>query len=101
MARYKHIDTNPRPLSVNLAAQFLPGRFAHAVDHLLDDAVDLSAFDARCKNDTTGATAYPPALLPKVVLCAYAPGIVSSRAIAPACEQHVTFMRCAGHARRA
>jgi len=96
MARYKYIDTNPRLLPVNLAAQLLPGTFAHAVDHLLDHAVDLSAFDARCKNDTTGATAYPPALLLKVVLCAYAHGIVSSRAIARACDEHVTFIALCG-----
>jgi len=96
MARYKYIDTNPRLLPVNLAAQVLPGTFEHAVDHLLEHAVDLSAFDARFRNDTTGATAYPPALLLKVVLCAYAHGIVSSRAIAWACEEHVTFVALCG-----
>jgi len=96
MARYKYIDTNPRLLPVNLAAQLLPGTFAHAVDHLLDHAVDLSAFDARFRNDTTGATAYPPALLLKVVLCAYAHGIVSSRAIARECEEHVTCIALCG-----
>lgn len=35
MARYKPIDTNPRLLPVNLAAQLLPGTFELAVDHLL------------------------------------------------------------------
>ena len=78
MARYKAIDTNPRLLPVNLAAQLLPGTFEHAVDHLLDHAIDLSRFDVRFRNDTTGAPAYPPAVLLKVVLCAYARGIVSS-----------------------
>jgi hypothetical protein len=90
MARYKVIDTDPRLLPVNLAAQLLPGTFEHAVDHLLDHAIDLSRFDARFRNDTTGAPAYPPAVLLKVVLCAYARGIVSSRAIARLCEDHVT-----------
>lgn len=59
MARYKSIDANPRLLPVKLAAQHLPGTFEHAVDHLLDHAMDLSGFDARCRNDATGAPAYP------------------------------------------
>ena len=96
MARYKAIDTNPRLLPVNLAAQLLPGTFEHAVDHLLDHAIDLSRFDVRFRNDTTGAPAYPPAVLLKVVLCAYARGIVSSRAIARLCEEHVTFIALCG-----
>ena len=81
MARYKYIDTNPRFLSVDLAQQLRPGTFEHALNHLLDHAVDLSHFDARFRNDETGATAYPPAMLLKVVLFAYSQGIVRSRAI--------------------
>ncbi|MEO6445313.1 MAG: transposase [Gemmatimonadaceae bacterium] len=96
MARYKLIDTNPRLLPVNLAAQLLPGTFEHAVDHLLEQAIDLARFDVRYRNDTTGAPAYPPAVLLKVVLCAYARGIVSSRAIARLCEDHVTFIALCG-----
>jgi len=65
MARYKYIDTNPRFLAVDLARQLLPGTFEHALNHLLDHAIDLSAFDARFRNDATGATAYPPAMLLK------------------------------------
>ncbi len=79
MARYKYIDTNPRFLPVDLAKQLLPGTFEHAVHHLLEHTIDLSAFDIRFHNDVTGATAYPPSMLLQVVLCAYAHGIVSSR----------------------
>src|SRR4029079_10975290 len=89
MARYKYIDTNPRFLAVDLARQLLPGTFEHAVKHLLD-TIDLSHFDARFRNDATGAPAYPPAMLLKVVLFAYSQGIVSSRAIERACQEHVT-----------
>ncbi|MCC6771254.1 MAG: transposase [Gemmatimonadaceae bacterium] len=96
MARYKLIDTNPRLIPVNLAAQLLPGTFEHAVDHLLEQAIDLSRFDVRYRNDTTGAPAYPPAVLLKVVLCAYARGIVSGRVIARLCEDHVTFIALCG-----
>ena len=96
MARYKYIDTNPRFLPVDLARQLLPGTFEHALNHLLDHAIDLSSFDARFRNDATGATAYPPAMLLKVVLFAYSQGIVSSRGIERACQEHVTFIALCG-----
>ena len=63
MARYKEVDTQPRFLPIALARQLLPGSFEHALNHLLDQDLDLSSFDARFNNDTTGASAYPPALL--------------------------------------
>ena len=86
MARYKSIDTNPQFLAVDLARQLLPGTFEHTLNHLIDHAVDLSAFDARFRNDTSGAPAYPPALLLKVVLFGYSRGLVSSP-MARACEE--------------
>ena len=96
MARYKHIDTSPRFLPVDLARQLLPGTFEHALNHLLDHEIDLSHFDARFRNDETGASAYPPAMLLKVVLFAYSRGIVSSRAIERACREQVTFIALCG-----
>ncbi len=96
MARYKYIDTNPRFLAVDLARQLLPGTFEHALNHLLDHEIDVSHFDARFRNDATGATAYPPAMLLKVVLFAYSQGIVSSRGIERACREHVTFIALCG-----
>jgi transposase len=96
MARYKTIDTSPRFLAVDLEAQLLPGTFEHALHHLLDHDIDLSAFDARFANDETGAPAYPPAMLLKVVLLAYSRGIVSSRGIERACRDHVTFVALSG-----
>ena len=96
MARYKYIDTNPRLLAVDLAQQLLPGTFEHALHHLLEHEIDLTQFDARFRNDETGAPAYPPAVLRKVVLFAYARGIVSSRGIARACTEHVTFIALCG-----
>ena len=96
MARYKRIDTNPKLLPVDLARQLLPGTLEHALNHLLDGPIDLSSFDARFRNDETGAPAYPPALLLKVVLFAYSQGIVSSRGIEQACREHVTFIALCG-----
>ena len=96
MPRYKYIDTNPRLLAIDLAQQLLPGTFEHALHHLLEHELDLTCFDARFRNDATGAPAYPPKVLLKVVLFAYARGIVSSRAIARACAEHVTFIALCG-----
>ena len=96
MARYKYTDTNPRFLPVDLAKQLLPGTFEHAVHHLLEHAIDLSRFDARYANDATGAPAYPPAMLLKVVLVGYAHGVVSSRGIESLCRDHATFIALCG-----
>jgi transposase len=96
MARYKHIDTSPRFIAVDLERQLLPGTFEHALNHLVDHQLDLSRFDTRYKNDLTGASAYPPALLLKVVLFAYSRGIVSSREIERACREQVTFIALSG-----
>ena len=96
MARYKPIDTSPRFLVVDLQRQLLPGTFEHALNHLIDHELDLSRFDARFKNDVTGATAYPPGMLLKVILFAYSQGIISSRAIEFACREHVTFIALSG-----
>ena len=81
MARYKHIDTSPRFLAVDLSKQLLPGSFEHALNHLIDHELDLSDFNTRYKNDKTGACAYVPAILLKVILFAYSQGIISSRQI--------------------
>ena len=96
MARFTYVDTSPRFIAIDLQRQLLPGTFEHAVNHLLDHAIDLSRFAARFRNDVTGAPAYPPALLLKVVLVAYARGIVSSRAIEAACHEHVMFIALCG-----
>ena len=96
MARYKTIDLSPRFLAVDLEKQLLPGSFAHAVHHLLERDFDLSGFDARYRNDETGASAYPPGMLLKIILCAYAEGVISSRGIERLCREHVTFIALSG-----
>lgn len=96
MARYKHIDTSPRFLAVDLERQLLPGTFEHALCYLIDHEIDLSRFDERYRNDLCGASAYPPAMLLKVVLFAYSRGIVSSREIERACREHVSFIALSG-----
>lgn len=68
MAHYKHVDTSPRFLPVNLSRQLLTGTFEHVLNQFLDHEMDLSRFDARFCNDDTGASTYPPSLLLKVIL---------------------------------
>jgi len=96
MARYKRIDTNPKFLPVDLARQLLPGTFEHALNHLLDHELDLSGFDERFCNDATGAPAYAPAVLLKIILFAYSRGIVGSRPIERACREQVTLIALSG-----
>jgi hypothetical protein len=57
---YKHIDTSPRFLAVDLQRQLLPGSFEYALNHLLDHEIDLSCFDTRFCNDVTGAALILP-----------------------------------------
>ena len=81
MARYRRIDTGLKLLPVDLSRQLVPGTFEHALNHLLDHELDLRTLADRFRNDETGAPAYPPAVLLKVVLFAYSRGIVGSRPI--------------------
>ena len=98
MARYKPVDTSPLLLPVILEQQLQPGTFEHALNHLIDHEMpdELAAFDRHYCNDQTGAPAYAPAVLLKVILFAYSRGMVSSRDIARACREHVTFIALSG-----
>ena len=58
--------------------------------------VDLSGLEGRLRNDETGAPAYHPGVLLKVVLLAYSRGIVGSRRIEAACRENVLFMAVSG-----
>jgi transposase len=96
MARYKIIDRNPKFIPVALDAQLMPGSFEYALDYLIDHEIDLTAFDLRYKNDDTGAPAYAPAVLLKIVLLAYSRSMISSRAIERACRENVLFIAISG-----
>lgn len=96
MARYKVVDRSPRFLPVVLSEQIQPGTFEFALDHLVDHELDLSALDARFNNDETGASAYDPRVMLKIVLLAYSRGLISSRSIERACAQNVQFMALSG-----
>ena len=51
MPRYKPSSRQPLLLPVDLDEQLMPGSFAFALDHLVDNELNLSALDARFCND--------------------------------------------------
>ena len=59
------------------------------------DSLDLSSFDQRYLNDETGAPAYDPAILLKIILYAYSKGINSNRNIAALASQNIICMALA------
>lgn len=99
MARYKPVERSGMFIPVVLSEQIQPGTFEFAVDHLVDQELDLSALDARFHNDETGASAYDPRVMLKIVLLAYSRGLISSRKIAQACEHNVLFIAISGDSR--
>jgi transposase len=93
LARYKHFDYNQRKLlPISFERQIIPGSFEFTLSFLIDHKVDMAAFHAHYKNDATGAPAYHPALLLKIILLAYSKGITSSRVIASLCMDHAVFI---------
>jgi transposase len=93
VARYKHYDySQGNFVSVYFDKQILPGTFEHTLHHLIDNEIDMTVFDDRYQNDKTGAPAYDPSILLKIILFAYSRGITSSRKIARACEENIIFM---------
>ena len=82
MGRYKDYSYEQKTfIPVSFSEQVLPGIFEYALQFIIDNKVDLTVFHDRVKNDETGAPAYDPAILLKIVLYAYSKGIVSSRRI--------------------
>jgi len=93
MARFKHYDYGQmKMLPVSFQEQILPGTFEFTLNHLIDHEIDLTVFEHRYRNDETGAPAYDPAILLKVILYAYSRGVTSSRSIERLCRENVVFM---------
>lgn len=95
MARFKYYSYDQHlMIPVNLNIQILPDTFEHTLNRVID-SLDLSVFNNKYTNDNTGAPAYDPAILLKVILFAYSRGIISSRKIARLCEENVVCMALA------
>jgi transposase len=68
-------------LAVNLYEQLLPDSFEYMLNEIIGTKIDLSIFDKKYKNDHTGASAVPPAVLLKLIIYGYHTGCISSRKI--------------------
>lgn len=100
MAKYKPYSTSQGIFTpVHLSHQIQPGTFEYTLSHLIDNVLDLSILDSRFNNDETGAPAYAPKILLKIVLFAYSRGIMSSRKIARACEENMVFVALSAYTR--
>ena len=93
MAKYKPSNENQMVmLPISLQDQLVPGTLEHTINRLVDENIDLSVFDARYNNDLIGAAAIHPKILLKVILLAYAKGMISSRQIERACHENIIFI---------
>lgn len=96
MARYKRYDYSQTVMiPVSLDTQLFPGTLEFAIQVLVEQRMDTAIFASRYKNDEAGCRAYDPKILLKVILLAYARGIISSRKIEQACRENITFMALA------
>jgi transposase len=100
MAKYKPNNEDQMVmLPISLQDQLVPGTLEHTISEVVEKHLDLSVFDARYKNDETGAAAIHPKILLKVILLAYARGMISSRQIERACHENIIFIALSyGHA---
>jgi transposase len=97
MPRFKPADRSQGVMiPINYENQIMPGTLEYSIDYLVDNKIDTGIIEKRFKNDETGASAYKPAMLLKLVLLAYSRGILSSRKIERACNENVTFMAMTG-----
>src|SRR5262245_22147195 len=75
MARYKEYSYEQTKLiPIAFSNQILPATFEYTLNYLIDNEFDLSRFEQRYHNDETGAPAYDPAILLKIILYGYSRG---------------------------
>ncbi|NLW33413.1 MAG: transposase [Fibrobacter sp.] len=92
MARYKDYSyLQTKMVAISYDRQIIPGTFEHTLSDVID-LLDMSIFDDRYHNDKTGAPAYDPRVLLKIILFAYSKGVIYSRRIAQLCSENVVFM---------
>lgn len=93
MARFKPYDSNQMVMiPVTLKDQIQPGTLEYTIHEMIEKKVDISVFEERFKNDETGAPAFNPKILLKIILFAYSRGITGSRPIERACQENIMFM---------
>ena len=93
MAKYKSCNySQTMMVPISLEDQLTEGTIEFAINMLVEERMDMTRFDGKFKNDETGCKAYNPRMLLKIILLAYARGIVHSRKIERECKKNVTFM---------
>ena len=93
MAKFKPCNEDQMVmLPISLHDQLVAGTLEHTISQLVDKHIDLSVFDVRYNNDETGATAIHSKILLKIILLAYARGMISSRQIEQACQENIIFI---------
>jgi len=98
MAKYRHREEIQKlMIPIDFSQQLVPGTLAFAIDYLIErERIPLNPLDENYRNDGAGRPAYHPKALLKVVLWAYAHGMLSSREIESACKENVVCMALAG-----
>jgi len=93
MAKFKPYNPNQMlMIPITLKDQVEPGTLEYTIHELVEQKADISVFEKRFKNDETGAPAFHPKILLKIILFAYSRGITGSRAIERACQENIMFM---------
>ena len=92
MPRYKKYDySQAMILPVEFSKQILSGTIEYVIDYMVENKLNLEKIEAKYKNDETGAPAYDPKILLKIVLLAYTRGVTSSREIEKLCNENILF----------
>ncbi len=79
MANYEpDLSCQNKFIPINFSEQILPGTFEYALCYIVENKLDLSGFDAWYNNDKTGAAAYPPTVMLKIILLGYAHGLIDT-----------------------
>src|SRR4029434_4735991 len=91
MPRFKVCDYRQKlMIAVSLEEQLVAGTLEHAIHYLIEERVEDSWFEDLYANDQTGAPAYPPRMLLKIILFGYSRGLISSRKLQRARRENVT-----------
>jgi len=96
MAKFKPYNYNQTVMiPICLEDQIVDGTLEFAIHHIVNNSIDVTPFCKKYKNDETGAPAFDPRVMLKIVLFGYSRGLLSSRKIERACRENIVFMALA------
>ena len=96
MAKHQHYEYSQAVIApIFLDDQLVPGTLEYAIHYIVEERLNMSIFDKRYNNDSTGRKSIDPKLLMKIVLYGYSRGMISSRSLEWACQKITTFMALA------